>query len=221
MPDCGRRPRPDAGEANTKRTSSRTPRRYAGDNFARATGDALELAKTSCFAWDVERKGKAVGGDVVHVQADPSRLELERRKFEKDKASLAEETRKAVLDKYGAPETEDPDERALRSHAAASETYREFGADGRVVRGAPVAARPSKYAEDVHESGHVAVWGSYFCASSFRSGRVTKPRGAFEVQFLYAQPGACVFLNISQRNFGEFRGPVVSYRAVQDLDRPQ
>jgi len=143
---------------------------YAGDNFARATGDALELAKTSCFAWDVERKGKAVGGDVVHVQADPSRLELERRKFEKDKASLAEETRKAVLDKYGAPETEDPDERALRSHAAASETYREFGADGRVVRGAPVAARPSKYAEDVHESGHVAVWGSYFCASSFRWG---------------------------------------------------
>ena len=56
---------------------------YAGDNFARATGDALELAKTSCFAWDAERRGTKAGGDVVHTQADPSRTELARRDFEK------------------------------------------------------------------------------------------------------------------------------------------
>ena len=40
---------------------------YAGDNFARATGDALELAKTSCFAWDAERRGTKAGGRRPHA----------------------------------------------------------------------------------------------------------------------------------------------------------
>ena len=47
-----------------------------------------------------------------------------------------------------------PEERALRGARATSERYVEYGADGRVIKGAPVAARQSRYAEDVHESGH-------------------------------------------------------------------
>ena len=31
--------------------------------------------------------------------------------------------------------------------------YVEYGADGRVIKGAPVAARQSRYAEDVHRVG--------------------------------------------------------------------
>ena len=42
--------------------------------------------------------------------------------------------------------------------------------DRRAFNDAPVAARQSRYAEDVHESGHDCVWGSYFCAATFRWG---------------------------------------------------
>ena len=30
---------------------------YAGDNFARISGDAVGLAQTQVFAWDMEKKG--------------------------------------------------------------------------------------------------------------------------------------------------------------------
>ncbi|KAH8055761.1 hypothetical protein JL722_8112 [Aureococcus anophagefferens] len=96
---------------------------YAGDNFARATGDALELAATHCFAWD----------------ADPSRSS--RKKFEAKKAALDREKQQAILDKYGAQDVdEDAAERQLRAAGAASEAYREF--DGATSRGArPPEAR--------------------------------------------------------------------------------
>ena len=144
---------------------------YAGDNFARATGDALELAKTSCFAWDAERRGTKAGGDVVHTQADPSRTELARRDFEKKRKEADAQKQREIAERYGsAAASDDPDERALRGARATSERYVEYGADGRVIKGAPVAARQSRYAEDVHESGHDCVWGSYFCAATFRWG---------------------------------------------------
>ncbi|KAH8074856.1 hypothetical protein JL720_10599 [Aureococcus anophagefferens] len=130
---------------------------YAGDNFARATGDALELAATHCFAWDVERKGASRGGDALHVQADPSRAELEKKKFEAKKAALDREKQQAILDKYGAQDVdEDAAERQLRAAGAASEAYREFDARGNVTRGAPLQKRASKYAEDVFDTNHTA-----------------------------------------------------------------
>ena len=144
---------------------------YAGDNFARATGDALELAATHCFAWDVERKGASRGGDALHVQADPSRAELEKKKFEAKKAALDREKQQAILDKYGAQDVdEDAAERQLRAAGAASEAYREFDARGNVTRGAPLQKRASKYAEDVFDTNHTAVWGSYFCPRTFKWG---------------------------------------------------
>eukprot|EP00970_Alexandrium_tamarense_P015723 scaffold5437_cov180-Alexandrium_tamarense.AAC.1 len=50
---------------------------FAGDNFTRISGDAVQLAKTQLFAWDAEKKLGSEG--VVHVQADPSRAELMRK----------------------------------------------------------------------------------------------------------------------------------------------
>ncbi|KAJ8608814.1 hypothetical protein CTAYLR_009364 [Chrysophaeum taylorii] len=135
---------------------------YAGDNFARATGDALELAATQVFAWDV-------ADDVAHVQAEPSRLHLMR------KETLAAEKKNdpriaAIKDKYGDASTRDDDHPEVRGAGAQSEAYREYAANGTLVAGAPLAVPTSKYPEDVFVNNHTAVWGSYFCTATFRWG---------------------------------------------------
>ncbi|KAJ1446572.1 Pre-mRNA splicing Prp18-interacting factor-domain-containing protein [Pelagophyceae sp. CCMP2097] len=137
---------------------------YAGDNFARATGDALELAATQCFAWDVERKGATKGGDMIHVLADPSRAEFLKREFKVQAKDLEAARAEAVALKYGAASSDElPEEKRLRQFGAQSENYAEYGADGRVVRGAQLYVAKSKYAEDVFDTNHTAVWGSFFC----------------------------------------------------------
>jgi len=86
---------------------------FAGDNFARISGDAVGLAQTQVFAWDISNKtggNSAVGGDVVaasssiHPQANPSQAELMRKKFTTQSFDLKKRQKKAVLDKYGGAE---------------------------------------------------------------------------------------------------------------------
>ena len=109
------------------------------------------------------RGAAKAGGDVVHTQADPSRTELARRDFEKKRKEADAQKQREIAERYGSAAASDaPEERALRGARATSERYVEYGADGRVIKGAPVAARQSRYAEDVHESGHDCVWGSSF-----------------------------------------------------------
>lgn len=78
-------------------------RGFAGDNFARISGDAVGLADTQLFAWDAEKK-LGVEGANVHVQADPSRAELMRRKVESRGMDMKEKKRRAILDRYGGEE---------------------------------------------------------------------------------------------------------------------
>lgn len=147
---------------------------YAGDNFARATGDAVELSRTQVFAWDVERKGAPAGGDLVHVQAEPSRTELLKKRFAVDKRDLEGERAAQILDRYGNAAVQDaiPEERALRTFAATTEAYREYQPDGRLAAAAARSAvvASSKYAEDVYVNNHTAVWGSFFCRNTFEWG---------------------------------------------------
>ena len=102
---------------------------YAGDNFARISGDAVGLAKTQVFAW--ETSGGGVDGETnnddndgqttaaatskaksnmaskmeaVHAQADPSRAELLRRKDEGRVEDDKERKRREVLERYGGAE---------------------------------------------------------------------------------------------------------------------
>ena len=49
---------------------------YAGDNFVRYSGDTQSMANTQMFAWQAEERGQN-----VHLQADPTRLELLQRNF--------------------------------------------------------------------------------------------------------------------------------------------
>ena len=174
-------------------------RGFAGDNFARISGDAVGLAETQLFAWDAEKKLGVEGA--VHVQADPSRAELTRRKVESRGVDMKEKKRRAVLDRYGGAEyldasggtagspssangggavvapKETPEERATRF--GVSHVEQEYGRDGRLASASSGGAGskqkkrvpiPCKYEEDVHVNGHTSVWGSYFHKGAFRWG---------------------------------------------------
>ena len=171
---------------------------FAGDNFARISGDAVGLAETQTFAWDADTRS---GGQVrIHPQADPSRAELLKKQFKGKKEDLKKKRRDAVLDKYGGQEYLDGrgglgeksgDGRGTAGEAdgeagrAAEERRVRFGVslkedhytrDGRIARdgGGAFASRrvalTSKYEEGVYTNGHTAVWGSFFHKGAFQWG---------------------------------------------------
>ena len=143
---------------------------FAGDNFTRISGDAIALAETQMFAWDAEKKLGEEG--VIHVQADPSRAELMRKKVERKGEEMRETKRKAVLDRYGGEEyleKKNGEERATRFGVGHVET--EYNREGRTgMEQKKRVAIPCKYEEDVYANGHTAVWGSYFHKGAFKWG---------------------------------------------------
>mmetsp|Transcript_11443 Transcript_11443/g.20312 ORF Transcript_11443/g.20312 Transcript_11443/m.20312 type:complete len:692 (-) Transcript_11443:205-2280(-) len=168
---------------------------FAGDNFSRISGDAVKLAETQLFAWDAEKKLGVEG--VVHMQADPSRAELMRKKVESRGKDMKEQKRKAVLDRYGgeqyldaaggasnrsaanggttAPPKETPEERVTRFGVSHAE--QEYGRDGRLASATSGSSKqkkrmpvPCKYEEDILVNGHTVVWGSYFHKGAFAWG---------------------------------------------------
>lgn len=161
---------------------------FAGDNFARASGDAIDMADTQMFAWDAAKKGVA-----LHPQANPSQAEMLKKEFKSKESSLKMQRKKAVLDKYGGEEYLDgsgglasavdkkesagastitSDERKLRFGVTA--VAEEYSRDGRLVKSAGATvkqqARESKYEEDIYQNGHTTVWGSYFHKGAFMWG---------------------------------------------------
>ena len=159
---------------------------FAGDNFARISGDAVQLADTQLFAWDAS--GKGVGE--IHPQANPSQAELLKKKFKSKSTNLKLQKKKSVLDKYGGGEYLDgsgglasalEEEEKSKEKAAlerkirfgVSTTTEEYSRDGRMLKG-PVKAKQvalkSKYEEDIFINGHTTVWGSYFHIGAFEWG---------------------------------------------------
>lgn len=164
---------------------------FAGDNFARISGDAVKLAETQLFAWDATEKSATTE---MHPQANPSQVELLKKKFQNKSAEIQLQKKRKVLDKYGGQEYLDGsgglanvgDSKKLEDlEAQAQERKIRFGVsvesaqyskDGRLltmsgsmVRAAPVPQK-SKYEEDIFLNGHTAVWGSFFHIGAFQWG---------------------------------------------------
>lgn len=158
---------------------------FGGDNFTRISGDAVKLAETQLFAWDAEKKLGVEGA--IHVQADPSRAELMRKKVEQRGEDIKEKKRKMVLDRYGGEEylesgsgaaggnAGDAQERATRFGVSHAE--QEYNRDGRLASAAGASSKqkkrtpiPCKYEENIFTNGHTAVWGSYFHKGAFQWG---------------------------------------------------
>ena len=161
---------------------------FAGDNFARISGDAVGLADTQLFAWEASDQGVKE----LHPQANPSQAELLKKQFKSKSENLELQRKKAVLDKYGGEEyldggdglatAVDGDAKEKAKEAAqerqtrfgvstAVEEYRPDGSlakdgSGQIKR----VALKSKYEEDVLINGHWTVWGSFFHKGAFQWG---------------------------------------------------
>lgn len=161
---------------------------YAGDNFARVSGDAVALADTQLFAWDATDQG--VGE--IHPQANPSQAEMLKKQFKSKESDLKLQRKKAVLDRYGGEEYldgqdglatgvgQDGDKKAagtLRDRKlrfGVSTAAGEYSRDGRMLAGSTAGAKREaitcKYEEDIFVNGHTTVWGSFFHRGAFQWG---------------------------------------------------
>ncbi|KAG8439098.1 hypothetical protein GDO86_005346 [Hymenochirus boettgeri] len=128
---------------------------YAGDNFVRYTGDTISMAQTQLFAWEAYEKGSD-----VHLQADPTKLEVLAKSFKVKKEDFKEDQKKSILEKYGGQQHLDvpPVELLL----AQTEDYVEYSRHGTVIKGQAKAISRSKYEEDVLINNHTCIWGSYW-----------------------------------------------------------
>uniref|UniRef100_A0A663MRQ3 Pre-mRNA-splicing factor SLU7 n=1 Tax=Athene cunicularia TaxID=194338 RepID=A0A663MRQ3_ATHCN len=150
---------------------------YAGDNFVRYTGDTISMAQTQLFAWEAYDKGSE-----VHLQADPTKLELLYKSFKVKKEDFKAQQKESILEKYGGQEHLDapPAELLL----AQTEDYVEYSRHGTVIKGQEKAIACSKYEEDVKINNHTisSHWkGMSFCPSPFKCNT--------EASLLEEQPG--------------------------------
>ncbi|XP_013914312.1 PREDICTED: pre-mRNA-splicing factor SLU7 [Thamnophis sirtalis] len=68
---------------------------YAGDNFVRYTGATISMAQTQLFAWEAYEKGSE-----VHLQADPTKLELLYKSFKVKKEDFKHGQKESILEKH-------------------------------------------------------------------------------------------------------------------------
>uniref|UniRef100_A0AAZ3SMY6 Pre-mRNA-splicing factor SLU7 n=1 Tax=Oncorhynchus tshawytscha TaxID=74940 RepID=A0AAZ3SMY6_ONCTS len=120
---------------------------FAGDNFVRYSGDTVTMAQTQLFAWEAYDKGSE-----VHLQADPTKLELLHQSFKVKKEDFKDKQKETILDKYGGEEHLDAPPRELL--LAQTEDYVEYSRHGAVLKGQEKAVARSKYEEDVLIQNH-------------------------------------------------------------------
>ncbi|CAH8462982.1 unnamed protein product [Schistosoma intercalatum] len=139
---------------NSGKPESEVP--FAGDNFVRYDGDVQDMIDRQVFAWEMHDK---LGLD-VHLQADPTRLELLAKKVSKAKCDVQNKVRAEILERYGGHEHLEsiPKELILGQW----ESYAEYSPTGRMIRGAEKPTVKSRYEEDVFNNNHTSVWGSYW-----------------------------------------------------------
>lgn len=129
--------------------------RYLGENFVRLTGDTINHAKAQLFAWEAHEKGVD-----VHLLAEPTKLELLRKEYDKKKDQIKNNIKGDVLERYGGEEyLETPPKTLL---LAQTEDYVEYSRSGKVIKGAEKQIVRSKYEEDVYKNNHTSVWGSFW-----------------------------------------------------------
>ncbi|XP_054980462.1 pre-mRNA-splicing factor SLU7-like [Sorex araneus] len=128
---------------------------YAGDNFLRFTGDSVTMAQTQLFAWEASDQASE-----VHLQADPTKLELLYKSFKAKKEDFKEQKKVSILEKYGGQEHLDapPAELLLGQ----TEDYVEYSRHGTVIHGQNRVVTCSRYEEDVKIHNHTHTWGSYW-----------------------------------------------------------
>lgn len=108
------------------------------------------------FAWEAHGKGVD-----VHVLAEPTKLELLQKEYDKKKEEFKDNVKDGVYEKYGGKEHHlNVPSKALLM--AQTETYIEYSRDGRIIKGVEKPKILSRYEEDVLINNHQSVFGSYW-----------------------------------------------------------
>ena len=132
-------------------------------NVERNTGDARKLAEMQLYEMEANAKGQS-----LHLQADPTSIELMNKIYREKKESLQATKKNKVLEKYGGQEhLEQPPTELL---FAQTEDYAEYTRAGALVHGKERPVAKSKYEEDVHAHNHTCIWGSFFDRQTFKWG---------------------------------------------------
>ncbi|GFS13096.1 pre-mRNA-splicing factor SLU7 [Elysia marginata] len=169
-----------------------TDLKFGGDNFVRYSGDSQEMAKRQLFAWEAYERGTD-----IHLQADPTKLELLHKEFERRKGDFKQSAKDSILEKYGGQEHLNAPPKQLL--LAQTEDYVEYSRTGSVIKGQEKAAVKSRYEEDVLNNNHTTVWGSFWrdgrwgyacCHSFIRESYCTGEAGKEAEQESYLLPTA-------------------------------
>jgi len=132
-------------------------------NQMKQSGEARELAALQLYEMEAFEKGQN-----LHLQADPTTLEMMNRIYREKKDNLKSSKVNKVLEKYGGQQhMQLPPAELLY---AQTEDYAEYTRSGAVREGKQKAIARSKYEEDVHAHNHTEVWGSFFDRQAFRWG---------------------------------------------------
>ncbi|CAG7721421.1 unnamed protein product [Allacma fusca] len=128
---------------------------YAGENFVRFSGDTNKHATAQLFAWEAHERGVD-----VHLLAEPTKLEVLQREFDKHKEDFKGSLTKNIIDKYGGDvHLKAPPKTLL---LAQTEDYVEYSRQGKIIKGNEKPIIRSKYEEDVYPNNHSSVYGSYW-----------------------------------------------------------
>lgn len=150
-------PKTRAMRANPYAGTGKNPHEldFAGDNFVRVTGDAQKMTSTQMFAWEASERGSE-----VHLQADPTRLEMLQKTYQVRKQDFKKDQKDSIIDKYGGLEHLDAPPKELLH--AQTEDYVEYSRHGTVIKGQEKARAKSKYVEGIHPNNHTSIWGSFW-----------------------------------------------------------
>lgn len=193
---------------------------FAGDNFARISGDAVGLAQQQLFAWEAQAKGVAE----IHPQANPSQAELLKKKFQTQAKELNEKRKSALLDKYGGEEYLDSnanEDRKIRFDV--STKTEEYRSDGRKTSDtAPIkrAALPCKYEEDVFINGHTTVWGSFFHKGAFQWG-YADDHSLMKMSYCTGENGRIANDEANERMYGTGKAGSAALAQAKTLLKPR
>ena len=98
----------------------------------------------------------------VHLLAEPTKLELLKKEYDKKRDELKNKARDSIISKYGGEEHLNAPPAALL--LAQTEEYVEYTRSGKIIKGQERQVIRSKYEEDVFPNNHTSVWGSYWDA---------------------------------------------------------
>lgn len=96
----------------------------------------------------------------VHLLAEPTKLELLQKEYDKKKDQFKSQVQASVLEKYGGEEHLEAPPKSLL--LAQTEDYVEYSRSGKIIKGQEKEIIRSKYEEDVLINNHTSVWGSFW-----------------------------------------------------------